>query len=224
MAVPLPAATPDPKLEFADCIQFHTLFPAQASSFSGRLPPGFTIATDPTGIVHLAVVATSCASPAPANQLWISIPVTPPQKWANASVAQDFALEAYADRPDLVAWYHAHGAALVEACTCSLAAGSGPAMADTFTVTAAGNAYVLRTALSPDSGDFMAMPEAMYFATNGTLHRLDVEAATATNRGLGGAVLSYTGSGGAPPALPALLAHAVAHLAYAQRIEDLGAA
>lgn len=212
-------------LAFSGCRQFHTYFPARAEDFQSQVPEGFTIVADDTDLFTLRVEATACSagpSGAPARMLWITVPVVPPADLADANASHSLAIEAYVDSRASLDWLEAAGSPLAEACACSAAEAPSPLMADSFTADGEDDDYTLQTALAGDAGPFGAFRGWTYIASDGkAVVRILADNQESTSRGLGTAVLTYTGPGGAPPAAPGTIAHVVDGLSFLWTAEPL---
>lgn len=207
-------------LAFTDCRQFHTYFPARAEDFHAQVPPGFSLVDDEAGVIMLRVEATGCeAGP---GMLWITLPVVPPADLADANASHALAIEAYIDSGTTLAWLHAAGAHMTEACVCSVADAPSPLLADSFLADGEADDYTLQTALAPASGPFDGFRSWTYVTADGkAVARILADNEASVSRGLGTAVLAYTGPGGAPPAAPAEVAHVVDGLAFTWTAELL---
>ena len=218
-----PPASPQPDVapatsiaQFSDCIQFHAAFPAQANSFMARLPPGFTISTDASGLTTLLVEPTSCANSTfgPLALLWITIPVTPPT-WANGTPDSSLLIEMYSGNAAFTQWAHAAGMSLLAECSCAATStAAGPLLADGFTASAKDNHYDLKTLLTPSPGTYAGGMQSLFTGNSTHAARLLSISRDSPTRGLGEGELQYQGTGGAPPILTTKAAHVVEHLSF----------
>ncbi|HEX2021861.1 MAG TPA: hypothetical protein VHH36_04060, partial [Candidatus Thermoplasmatota archaeon] len=199
-AAPTAAAAPqaDGTLALADCVQLHMYFPSPAASFEAFVPEGFSLVTSGPGgtTVDVRVEGTVCAE---ASEVWVEIPVAPPEALARQADLHTAPVVAYVASEDLAARYAEWGlGAFVANATIRLALDGAPAH---LRVDAPGESYEWTPALQPLDGEFAAFTLARWIPIDGGVAGAQWRNHTASDHlGAGPVAMVHEGEGGSPPA------------------------
>lgn len=215
-----------PEVTLAGCDQFHTFYTNPVQPFLGFIPEGFRIATnDPAGATFdLSVAFSVCngglttgvgnATAEPVAEAWVVIPVIPPaEREVPDVVAHGVPIVGYVTDDALVAAYTAWGLGNVtvkSTLTATLGSSAPGARVEQVAIRAPTESYDLRATLRESSGPWQAGKLALFVPEGKTVRgHLLANVTEGQNVGLGAALLTYQGSGGAPPTSEGI-AHRVA--------------